>query len=82
MMKTHDILTYEEYDRKMSSYEAAVKRLGPRMHTLGPSHPLRMQLKKLVMQLKTLPEDVLTGYLKRRHATMFNNDKGEAQIYN
>lgn len=79
-MTFNNLISYEEYSRKMNSYEAAVKRLGARMHQLSPDHPIRKHLKHLVSELKALPEDVLTDYLKRRHKELFTDEK-EALIY-
>ena len=80
-MDVKKMLSYEEYDRKMTSYEAAVKRLGAKFHTLGPTHPLRLHLKQLVAELKSLPEEVLTIYLQERHKNLFDQKGEEAVIY-
>lgn len=64
-------ISFEEYDLKMSEYEAAVRELGGELQCLHPSHPVKQQLKDLVQVLKEIPEDVLNDFLKKRHQKLF-----------
>ena len=64
-------INYEEYDQKMSDYESAVRKLGGEIQYLHPSHPVKKHLKSLVRELKNIPEEVLTDFLKKRHAKLF-----------
>lgn len=70
-------ISYAEYDRKMGAYENAVQRLGGKIHALSPDHPIRRHLKLLVFELKQLPEDILTKYLKKRHHELFSESDSE-----
>lgn len=62
-------LTYEDYCRRMNAYETAFRRLGDRVHYLSPAHPVRLHLKRLVADIKALPEELLQEYLSRRHGS-------------
>jgi len=59
-------LSYEIFDIKLSTYENILKKLGNEIHLLSPSHPIRQYLKKLIQEIKDLPEDKLHKYFERR----------------
>lgn len=66
-------LSFEDYDSKMTEYEAAVRKLGGELQYLLPGHPLRQQLKELVDEFKQIPKNTLETYLKKRHKKMFGS---------
>lgn len=61
-----DILSFEMFDHKMSMYENITKKIGVRIHSLSPDHPIKKHLKDLIGEIKSLPEDVFNDYLDRR----------------
>jgi hypothetical protein len=59
-------LSYEVFDNKLSNYENILRKIGKEIHILSPTHPMRLYLKKIMGEIKELPEDKLYGYFERR----------------